>query len=442
MVNALVVEDDLDSAQMLAKLASIHGFSVTTAATLSDARRSLDRIRPDVLLLDMQLPDGNGLRLLEDGAIGPHTGVILLTGHASLESSIEAMRMGARDYLVKPVNGERLRRILADFRQPRQMVSGRLQQLPAPVRLLAESSAMREVARHIERVAPTSVPVFNIGESGTGKEVAASAIHAASRRSAQPFLALNCSALSPQLIETELFGHERGSFTGADRLHLGFFERADGGTLFLDEVTEMPVQVQAKMLRVLESGTFHRVGSTEQRRADVRIVAASNRKVEEAVADGSLRADLFYRLHAFPLHLPPLRERPDDIAPLARLFLHQISEREGIARTLTSEGEECLLLHRWAGNARELKNVIQRAYVLSTGEELDPQFLRPAGLGMGMAAPPAAAHLIAPGMSIAQAERLLIVSTLEQCRGQREQAAGLLGISLKTLYNKLKINGG
>lgn len=449
MAYALVVEDDSDSARMMAAIASVNGFKVSTAATLDDARRSIEHKRPDVLLLDVQLPDGNGMTLLDHHALTSGTGIVLMTGHASLATSIDALRRGALDYLVKPVDGQRLRELLIRLRNPlpgglgAPGATGALAlqgatdvHRRASVQMLGNSAAMRQVAWQIERVSATSLPVFITGESGTGKELAAQSIHQHSLRHGGPFVALNCAALSPHLIESELFGHERGSFTGAERQRHGYFERADGGTIFLDEVTEMPLALQAKLLRVLETGSFQRVGSTELLKADVRIVAASNRRADVAVSEGALRSDLFYRLSAFPLQLPPLRERQGDILLLAHHFLEEICRQGGAGKVLTPEAEKCLLRHAWPGNARELRNAVQRAYVMTEGSEIDAQWLVSAGPGpifTGTEDLP-----IAPGLSLAAAEERLIMATLVLCDGHKEKTAAVLGISLKTLYNKLR----
>jgi DNA-binding NtrC family response regulator len=333
--------------------------------------------------------------------------------------------------------------------------------------LWGQTPAMRRVYEQIHRVAPTSVTVFITGESGTGKEVVAQTVHAFSHRQSGPFLAVNCGAISPNLMESEIFGHEKGSFTGADRQHLGFFERACGGTLFLDEITEMPPDLQVKLLRVLETGRFMRVGSTQSIQTDVRIIAATNRAPHEAVAQGKLREDLLYRLNVFPIELPPLRERLDDVPLLARHFLEDISRREGTVRRFDDSALRRLVAYPWPGNVRELRNAVYRAYVMADGESIDAQWLpAPDARAVPMAAleptrPPAlpgpAARAAAPatpvpegvpaitlpvGVSMAQAERLLIQATLQQCQQQKERTAAVLGISLKTLYNRLKEYAG
>ena len=333
MSHALIVDDDSDTAEMLAELVARQGFTASTARTMRDARRQLATNVPDVVFLDLVLPDGKGTELFNDKAALADTEVVLITGHASLETSIEALRLGATDYLIKPVSPGRCRDLgtgdapgqlqaeISDLRVELDR-SGRFGDMWG--RFAVDEACLRAVSR----VAATAVTVLIQGESGTGKELVAQTIHSLSRRRSRPFLAINCGAISPHLMESEIFGHEKGSFTGANRQHLGFFERAHGGTLFLDEITEMPPDLQVKLLRVLETGTFNRVGSTETQRADVRVLGATNRVPERAVVDGKLREDLLYRLNVFPLRLPPLRERREDIALLADHFLAEICKEE------------------------------------------------------------------------------------------------------------------
>jgi DNA-binding NtrC family response regulator len=325
---------------------------------------------------------------------------------------------------------------------------------------------MQRIYEQISRVAGTSVSVFITGESGTGKEVVAQTVHDLSRRRKRPFLAVNCGAISPNLIESEIFGHEKGSFTGADRQHQGFFERASGGTLFLDEITEMPLELQVKLLRVLETGRFMRVGSTVSQETDVRIIAATNRSPYQAVSTGKLREDLLYRLNIFPIELPPLRDRAADIPLLANHFLAAISEQEGVVRRFTPAALAALMEYPWPGNVRELRNAVQRAYVMAQGEVIDDTWLPSVGEGGALsgwgqlggapeaAAPapaaPAAAYEAPPvaegvpsitlpiGSSVAEAERMLMLATLRHFNHHKERTAAALGISLKTLYNRLK----
>jgi DNA-binding NtrC family response regulator len=299
---------------------------------------------------------------------------------------------------------------------------------------------MQRVYEQISRVAGTAVTVLITGESGSGKEVAARTIHDLSRRRKQPFLAVNCGAISPHLIESEIFGHEKGSFTGADRQHLGFFERAHGGTLFLDEITEMPLDLQVKLLRVLETGTFMRVGSTQALETDVRVIAATNRVPEQAVASGKLREDLLYRLNVFPIHLPPLQDRLDDIPLLAEHFLQDICRREGQNKRLGKAALDKLRSYRWPGNVRELRNVVQRIYLMEEGHEIGDEWLQfdSNRTNPSASAPDAGTLTVRVGTPLAEVERMLILATLQRFGNHKEKTAAALGVSLKTLYNRLK----
>ncbi len=445
MPHTLIVDDDANTRSGLAELVGREGFTTATAASLEEARARIAERRPDLLLLDLLLPDGNGMELVEDGEACGGAEVVLITGHASVESSVQALRLGAADYLVKPVNADRLRAILARVARPTDLkreidtLRGELRGLGHFGRLLGTSAAMQAVYDQITRVAPTAATVLVIGESGTGKELVAQTVHELSRRRKGAFVPVNCGAISPHLTESELFGHEKGSFTGAVREHRGHFERAAGGTLFLDEITEMPVELQVKLLRVLESGGYMRVGSDRELASDVRVIAATNRVPQAAVADGKLREDLLYRLQVFPLQLPPLRERDDDVALLAGRFLDELNREEGRAKTFAPEALDQLRAYRWPGNVRELRNVVQRAFIMADAI-IDADRL-PAELGK-LADPPAGPYLTVPvGSLIADVERKLILATLRQCGGAKEKTAELLGISLKTLYNRLREYG-
>jgi len=450
MAHALIVDDDADSAASLGQLVAAEKFSVALAHSLRDARRQIALQQPDIVLLDLQLPDGSGMDLFSDPQLVADSEVVLITGHASLDTSIQALRLGAADYLVKPIQPRQLEAVLSRFMKP-EALKAEVADLNADVagsghfgRLWGRSPPMLRVYEQISRVAGTSVTVFITGESGTGKEIVAQTLHELSRRRKHPFLAVNCGAISPNLIESEIFGHEKGSFTGADRQHLGFFERANGGTLFLDEITEMPLELQVKLLRVLETGRFMRVGSTVGQEADVRIVAATNRVPLQAVADGKLREDLLYRLNVFPIDLPPLRERLSDVRLLAEHFLAGIAVQERAVKRFSRPALERLGSYRWPGNVRELRNAVQRAYVMAAGEVIDDQWL-PQETGGG-AAPAGAAQpsgsgdsiTLAIGTSMAAAERALILATLRHYHHHKERTAAALGISLKTLYNRLK----
>ncbi|MBW3656317.1 MAG: sigma-54 dependent transcriptional regulator [Gemmatimonadetes bacterium] len=451
MGHALIVEDDADAARMMAALVANEGFSAATAQSLRDARRQIALQQPDIVLLDLRLPDGNGMALLDETELIGNSEVVLMTGHASLETSIQALRYGAADYLIKPVSAKQLQSILSRVMKPSVLqaevktLHQDLQRTGRFGHLVGTSQPMALVYEQIARVAGTSVTVFVTGESGTGKELVARTVHDLSRRRARPFLAVNCGAISPNLIESEIFGHEKGSFTGAERQHQGFFERAHGGTLFLDEITEMPLELQVKLLRVLETGTFMRVGSTTPQETDVRVVAAANRDPTQAVAQGRFREDLLYRLNVFPLELPPLRERLEDLPLLVKHFLQEIGQREGAVKHATPAALERLAQYRWPGNVRELRNVLQRAYVMSAGPEITAQWLpRDPGAQQAQAAPamrPAGTLEVEVGTPLASVERQVILATLEHFGHHKERTAAALGVSLKTLYNRLKEYG-
>ena len=444
MPHALLVDDDADAAETMAMLIASEGFTVATAGSLRDARRQISLQEPDIVLLDLMLPDGSGMELFADAKALPNTELVLITGHASLDTSIQALRLGAADYLVKPTSLKQLQGVLSRVTKPSALkaVAGDFEKgLETEGHfggLWGRSAPMRRVYQQIVRVAGTAVTVFITGESGSGKEIVSRTVHDLSRRRNNAFLAVNCGAISPHLMESEIFGHEKGSFTGADRQHLGFFERTSGGTLFLDEITEMPLDLQVKLLRVLETGTFMRVGSTTTQETDVRIIAATNRNPAEAVQRGKLREDLLYRLNVFPIHLPPLRERAEDVPLIAEHFLAQISEREGAVKRYAPEVLERLSGFRWPGNVRELRNVVYRAYVMATGSVIVDDCL-PQPHGAGSAGQGGAPVLsVRVGMTLAEVERVVTLATLEHLGRHKEKTAATLGISLKTLYNRLK----
>jgi two-component system, NtrC family, response regulator AtoC len=444
MTHALIVDDDTDSAEMLATLLATEGLTVAVAHDLAGARRQLVLQTPQLILLDLHLPDGSGMSLLDDEKVRVESEIVLVTGHASLETSIHALRMGAADYLIKPVNIKQLKGILSRLSSP-ATIDSEIETLKSEAEgtarfghLRGRSAAMLRIYAQIGRVAPTAVSVLITGESGTGKEVVARTLHDLSRRRERPSLAVNCGAISPNLIESELFGHEKGAFTGASRQHFGYFERAHGGTLFLDEITEMPSELQVKLLRVLETGTFMRVGSLETLHADVRVVAATNRDPLLAVAEGKLREDLLYRLNVFPIHLPPLRERLEDVPVLAQHFLEQVIEKEGETKTLSQAVLRRFESYPWPGNVRELRNAVYRCYVMATGSEITEDWLPESAAKASPNDADAASVRVELGTPLADIERKVILATLKHCDGQKEQTAAVLGISLKTLYNRLK----
>jgi len=441
MPHILIVDDDENLRAALTEVISSQGFTVAAVGNMREACIQIGWKMPDVVLADLKLPDGNGMDLYKEIETARVIEFIIMTGHASVESAVDALRLGAADYLVKPINMQRLTAILdrvprtGDLKAEIGSLRGELRRFGRFGKMLGNSPAMQELYDQIGKVAPTEATVLLIGESGTGKELAAQTLHDLSLRRKQLFLPVNCGAISPHLIESEMFGHEKGSFTGADRQHKGFFERAHGGTLFLDEITEMPIELQVKLLRVLETGLFMRVGTNREIETDVRIIAATNRNPEDAVAEGRLRADLYHRLNVFPLELPPLRSRGEDVQLIAQSLLDQLNEAHQTSKIFPAEMIDAILAHDWPGNIRELKNYVQRAYILAEDHCID--------------APAVALHMpstkstnssvvsLSVGVSLADADRQLILATLEQCVGVKKHAAEVLGISLKTLYNRL-----
>ncbi|CAI10060.1 sigma-54-dependent transcriptional regulator [Aromatoleum aromaticum] len=440
MSNVLLVDDDPESLGWLTEFIKGEGYSVATADSLRAARIHLTRSTPDVVLTDLMLPDGLGIELVGELESRDTTEVVLITGHASVETAIDALRSGATDYLVKPVDIERLRGILQripkaeHFRQEIGELRNELRKLGRVGHILGSSPPMHRLYDQLSRVAPTSASVLLIGESGTGKEVVAQSIHDLSRRKRHPFLPLNCGAVSPQLVESELFGHEKGSFTGADRQHHGFFERANRGTLFLDEVTEMRPELQVKLLRVLETGTFMRVGTNEHISTDVRLIAATNRSPEKAVAEGRMREDLYHRLNVFPIYLPPLRERGTDIELLAEHFLAELNEQEQTNKRFSPAAIAALYAHSWPGNVRELKNYVHRAFILAD-DVIEPDHAPENSLQKSNSS----VITIRVGTPLDEVNRRVMEATLMECGNVKRKAAEMLGISLKTLYNRLAV---
>ena len=443
---ALVVDDDTDFCFSVAALVEREGFDARKAGSLEEARKAIAEAPLDVILVDLQLPDGQGVDLLREASLASDSEFVVVTGNASVESAVDAMREGALDYLTKPFDPARLTSVLANvartrsLKQQLQELRGELRQLGRFGRLVGRSKPMQEVYNLISRVAPTSASVLVVGESGTGKELVAETIHALSRRSEKPLFAVNCGAVSPNLIESELFGHEKGSFTGAERRRAGYFERAAGGTLFLDEITEMPAELQVKLLRVLESGKFLRVGGSEPLESDVRILAATNRDPGEAVAKGALREDLYYRLNVFPITLPPLRDRGEDHDLLAQHFLDELNRTEEHDKRWTTEALEEIRNRSWPGNVRELRNAVHRAYILADRDigadaiEAIDLLREESGVqsnGDTLEVPVAS--------DIAGVEKRLILATLDHFDGDKKKTARALGISLKTLYNRLNV---
>jgi len=397
-LEVLIVEDDVATRRGLESAIKDLGGQTKSVGTAGEANRAIDDFKPEVLVVDVHLPDGDGIEVFRAASESdPEREGIVITGQASLDSAVEALRAGISDYLLKPLRPAQLEVVFQRLTARRKLQSevdslrDELLETGKLGDLIGRSASMMKTFDVVRRVARSSAPVLITGASGTGKEVVARTIHRLSRRSAMPFVAFNCGAISPTLIESELFGHERGSFTGADKKRIGYFEEANNGTLFLDEITEMGSELQVKLLRVLEAKTLRRVGATQELRVDVRLISATNRDPQEAIKEGKLREDLYYRLNVFPIALPLLSERPDDISLLAEHFRKQIEEqeREGVVGW-DPAALELLEKYDWPGNVRELRNVVHRAYVMCEGDTIKPQVvedLLPAGRPKAAPAP-------------------------------------------------------
>ncbi len=441
----LVVEDDRAARVGLTELIRAWGYVAEDASDGEEALQKITTFRPGIVLTDLVMPrmDGLGLlRSLQDQLTD--LCVVILTAQGTVETAVEAIRDGAYDYLTKPVDPHRLQILLSkaverqETRREVRVLRRQLRDQGSFGRIIGNTPAIRKLYRTIEQAAPTGASVLIWGESGTGKELVAQTIHQLSDRVNQPYIAINCAAIPETLLESEIFGHEKGAFTGAVERRLGCFELAHRGTLFLDEIAEMVPVTQVKLLRVLQERTFRRLGGRTEQNVDVRIIAATNVNPLDAVAKGKLREDLYYRLNVFSIELPPLRARREDIPLLVQSFIAEFAGRN--AKGVKGVSQEALALleqYHWPGNIRELRNVIERATILSPGEFIEPSQLPPE-----LSAPPSAAgeqHQITltPGTTVDEAEMRLIEITLAHTGQNKTRAAELLGISLKTLHNKL-----
>ncbi|MBL8746769.1 MAG: sigma-54-dependent Fis family transcriptional regulator [Phycisphaerae bacterium] len=470
MHTILVVDDKELLRDSVATTLQRAGFTVITAVSGDEALETIASRRPDAVVTDFKMPGLSGIELIERAKqIDEDLPIVLMTAFGTIQTAVQAMRLGAFDYVTKPFEGDeliisvkralenaRLKRDNAVLRIAAEPRSGGGENVPRGMeRILGRSPAIREIKDRLKAIAASQGTVLISGESGTGKEVVARAIHEMSPRAAEPFLAMNCAAMSESLLESELFGHEKGAFTGADRLRKGRFELAHQGTLLLDEVSEVRPQLQAKLLRVLQERAFERVGSSTTIGVDVRVIATTNRDLTREVASHSFRQDLYFRLNVLPLHLPPLRQRVEDITLLAPHFVQSVCAREGRpAKRFTETALEALMAYHWPGNVRELQNLCERAVVLSLSDDIGPELIQP-WLNAGDAPSPAAhavaaapaprlngfhhsnAHLDEP-KHLCDIEREIIVSTLGRFQGHRQKTARALGIGVRTLGLKLK----
>jgi two-component system nitrogen regulation response regulator GlnG len=463
-VTTLLIVDDEESVRY--SFRRVFGSDTVTVLTASTAAEGLELVRqrdPDVIVLDLQLPDQSGLHLFgQIQALAPKRPVVFITAHGTTQTAIEAMKGGAFDYLIKPLDLDKLTQVL-----DRAFAAARLMSVPALLpaeepgdQIVGRSPVMQEMCKAIGRIAPQDVNVLISGESGTGKELVARALYHHSRRASKPFLAINCAAIPESLLESELFGHEEGAFTGASRRRIGKFEQCGGGTLFLDEIGDMPPALQAKILRVLQEQRFERVGGSETLQTRVRILTATNQDLPKLVKDGRFRKDLYYRLNAVGIRVPPLRDRRDDVAELANYFLFRFNRELNMdLRGFAPEALERLQSYDWPGNVRELQGAVKQAMLNSSGHLILAEFL-PEAL-VPAPTPPPVAHAGTDDLNLAAlidsllpsaagrlhedvvgaAERLLFTRVLQHTRGHQAQASELLGINRATLRHKLRLLG-
>jgi two-component system nitrogen regulation response regulator GlnG len=457
MPTLLVIDDEDSVRYSFRRVFEGDDVRVLTARTAAEGLAAVREHNPDVVVLDLQLPDRSGLDVFPDlQALDPKRPVLFITAHGTTETAIEAMKRGAFDYLVKPVDLDRLSQLIE-----RAFEAARLMRVPAVLptddrgdRIVGRSPVMQEMCKLIGRLAPQDVNVLILGESGTGKELVARALYHHSRRADKPFLAINCAAIPDQLLESELFGHEKGAFTGADRRRIGKFEQCSGGTLFLDEIGDMTPALQAKMLRVLQEQRFERLGSNETLHTEVRVLAATNHDLEQLVEQGRFRKDLYYRLKVVTIQLPPLRDRDGDVAELAHYFLFRFDRELNLdVRSLAPETLELLQAYAWPGNVRELQSAIKQALLHASGNVLLPEFL-PDELRKQRASegPPAAAFDLDAVIEeelrrgerglyervIKAVERRLFTQVLRHTHGHQAQASDVLGLNRTTLRHKLR----
>jgi DNA-binding NtrC family response regulator len=437
----LIVDDESNARAALSEILREDGFATDTAADGFKALGKLDEFAPDVILTDLKMPGLDGIAFMEKArAAAPGAVFVVMTAFGTISSAVDAMKKGAENYLLKPLDPEALGAVVdramekARLVQEARRLRDRLRERNALSHIVSSDPKMQAVLELVAQVGPSKASVLVTGESGTGKELIAEAIHAASPRAKAPFVRLHCAALSESLLESELFGHERGAFTGAFSRREGRFKQADGGTLFLDEIGEVPPAVQVKLLRFLQERTFERVGGNETLRVDVRIIAATNRDLGAEIKKGTFREDLFYRLNVVAVELPALRDRRADVPALASFFLRRYASENGkTIETFADDALAALLEYRWPGNVRELENVVERAVVLCDGHRIEKKHLSPTVVPAedGESLPPI------PGSTIADLERYAILKTLEACGGSTSKAATVLGVSPRKIQYKL-----
>ena len=443
MAKILIIDDEIQLRKLLARIIGLEGYEVAEASDCATGMKMLWQFEPDVVLCDVKLPDGSGVemvRRIKEEA--PAAEVILLTAFGNIPDGVQAIKNGAFDYITKGDDNNKILPLLcravekAGMQRRLARYESRYSQEHSFDRVIGSSDAMRQAVELARKVAGTETSVLLTGQTGTGKEVFAQAIHHASLRNKEAFVAVNCSAFSKELLESELFGHKAGSFTGAAKDKKGLLEEADKGTLFLDEIGEMPVELQAKLLRVLESGEFIKIGETRPTKADLRIIAATNRDLEKEIAAGNFREDLYFRLSVFRIGLPALSQRREDIAEYARYFVAQFAAKMGKRIDAIDDAYIAALeRHTWHGNVRELRNVVERSLIMADGARLSADTLSPEfRTGTGADATP-------DSLALDALERHHILNVLEYAKGNKAEAARLLGIGIATLYRKLESYG-
>jgi len=443
-IRVLVVDDEANAREGLKDLLESWGYEVATAGDVRSGFESVKRFQPALIITDLKMPENDGmalLHLLKEEKLLDHTHVIVLSAHGNIEAAVEAIKTGAEEFLTKPVDVARLKLTLEKIAKRTRvfeemlLLRDKVRRLGTFGKLNGSTPKMKEIFKQVAIIAPTTAPVLITGESGTGKELVAKAIHQNSKRNQKPYIPVNCAAIPATLLESELFGHEKGAFTGAVARKEGYFEMTDGGTLFLDEIGEMDAELQSKLLRVLEDGCFRRLGGTQEIAVDVRVIAATNKDLEEAVEEGSFREDLFYRLNVFNIQLPPLRERGEDIPLLIQAFTEEFNvKNDKNIKGISSDALKILRNYSFPGNVRELKNVIERAVIVSRNDVIEPEDLPEAIQSKATKAPVLEFRL---GQSIEEVEKQFLFHTINYVDGNKTKAAKMLGISLKTLHNKL-----
>jgi len=441
----LIIDDEPDASEFMKLLVEPRGYLVRTALNAAEARQVLETWQPEIILMDLMLPDADGLELLREfKEASPESQVIMVTGYGSVPKAVEAMRSGAFTFIEKPVEPELLMAMLEkagekfELSAENRRLKEELREHTSFANIVARSDSMRQLFHMIKMVAPTDASVLIQGENGTGKELVATAIHEHSNRRQRPFIKINCAAIPSELIESELFGHKKGSFTGAVSDKIGLMEMADGGSLLLDEIAEMPVTLQVKLLRVLQDREFRPVGGNRVIRPNFRLICATNVNVESAMQEGKLREDLYFRINTVTLAIPPLRDRPEDIPLLAEHFLQTFRSRHNRSiEAINPDAMRVLMRYRWPGNVRELEHVVERAVIVTEGPQIVVDDLSPV-VKTADRQPSSSTFTIPPHHTLAEIEKLAILQTLERTSWNKRKAAHILGVYRPTLYSKLR----